>query len=473
MNFNKKNKKKKLKFNLLEFFENLSFKDRTKITQALRAHSEQKKISLKEGKYNEVIPNEVRGDIKKFSETHNKVFQKFKEKKDENDKFSNKYKIFYLDPEKTKNNEIFYDLLSNYRERNYIIPDININLFDPSPLLMDNNRIVDFAKVSNDIRSYDKSLIYLEKLNQFTQERLAVENRIMPTKDRIKVKRSISHDYNPINSNTEGNNIKHRKEECKDIKDTITLEKNPSLTLRKDSNFISNNEKPHIFNEFSRNINRKTSLIQYLDSKSTEQNPVETNKLRVLKSETKQSFSSIDALKKFKTNLSRNFPKNLITEKKPVSPILVRRNSLINPEFNIQFQKKSIQKDIEDKIKSHVNHDLESIYESSKNKDHDYQKTVDYLIKTTGKNRTVYIEGLKTKLDPNENIKTIFDTKNLVNNCNLNEIHRNFVSKLGSLEINKGFLNNIRYRFYKFRDIDANINKLEYQMIKKLNYNKK
>ena len=112
--------------------------------------------------------------------------------------------------------------------------------------------------------------------------------------------------------------------------------------------------------------------------------------------------------------------------------------------LNMMNERDKTNKDIEDKLKNHFSPELDNIYEMSKSKDHDFRKTVDFLMKTTGKNKSGFVEGMRTKLDPNEIVKSITETKNIVNSVNIYETHKNFISKLGLFNINKENLNNIR-----------------------------
>ena len=101
----------------------------------------------------------------------------FNEIKEENDNFASRFKQTekieeFTNSKKPKNlkktDETFHDLIINYKNMGYKIPDLstNHNLFKQSPLLLENHKIEDYYRYffkTNEI--VDKSSNFLMKLN--------------------------------------------------------------------------------------------------------------------------------------------------------------------------------------------------------------------------------------------------------------------------------------------------------------------
>ena len=434
---------------IFDNIEKLSFKDRTQISCAIRSHSEQKLISIKQGKYIKIIPKKVRKDIKKFNQDHNKVFKHYKIIKTENDNFSTKYKNFYTSKENKDKNFLFNDLISKYHEKGYKAIDINIELFEPSALLLETNKIFDFSKLVDNLRSYEKDQFYLEKLNKVVQDKLSSDSK----KSTLSTKKTDTKSLTVPKTQSDLSKLNLNKKTDSNNQIDLLLENDILKRTIESNGFI---KKMHSgATEISRNKNIRTSLMHYIENQTSDNRIYSDTK-------NQQSFSqpykiqtgsssimnqSPDIVSKKASNFLKK-PKLKKIEKnnmKPISPSLNRKISSFNIDMlNMMNERDKANKDIEDKLKNHFSPELDNIYEMSKSKDHDFRKTVDFLMKTTGKNKSGFVEGMRTKLDPNEIVKSITETKNIVNSVNIYETHKNFISKLGLFNINKENLNNIR-----------------------------
>ena len=136
--------------------------------------------------------------------------KEYKEIREENDNFTEKYNLAKQRNPANAKNEIntvsafqstFVDLISRYNIKGIKVPDLSIknNLFQPSPILMDNDRIVDYYRLGDNQKTYTKDLNFLLKLNTSVNEKMLKDekklkffnNNIMPSNKKIDPKKDI------------------------------------------------------------------------------------------------------------------------------------------------------------------------------------------------------------------------------------------------------------------------------------------
>jgi hypothetical protein len=135
--------------------------------------------------------NNFIGQVISFNEKFEKNMENYKSIKEENDYFSYKYENTKNLNIKEKSSEIisgpqetFFDLICKYNEKGYKIPDLSVkkNLFEPSPLLMEDNKISDFYKLklrnsgdNTSTSSHKKDIFFLHNFQLSINERLVSE----------------------------------------------------------------------------------------------------------------------------------------------------------------------------------------------------------------------------------------------------------------------------------------------------------
>lgn len=106
--------------------------------------------------------------------------------KEENTEFLSSYRKAASQAERTKKKnkewtgpfEAFLDLIAMYKERGYAIPDLSVknNLFEPSPLLMENKNIVNYYKSNlvnkNSRENFEDDLILISKFIELINGRI-------------------------------------------------------------------------------------------------------------------------------------------------------------------------------------------------------------------------------------------------------------------------------------------------------------
>ena len=131
--------------------------------------------------------------------------------REENDRFLNKYKIAKTFKLKNKTVEglpissfqiTFADLINKYNKKNYKVSDLSLknNLFQPSPLLMENNKIVDYYRFGNLCEIYDKDLNFLNKTTAQLFEKSEKEG-IKKTNFKTRMAKTSSNFENDLKSN--------------------------------------------------------------------------------------------------------------------------------------------------------------------------------------------------------------------------------------------------------------------------------
>ena len=110
----------------------------------------------------------------------------YNELREENDNFSKSYNLAKTFKFKTKTDKIvtassfqmtFVDLINKYEEKQYKVTDLSLknNLFEPSPLLLENNKIVDYYRFGDNTKIYEKDLKFLVKTNAQINDK-AIDN---------------------------------------------------------------------------------------------------------------------------------------------------------------------------------------------------------------------------------------------------------------------------------------------------------
>jgi hypothetical protein len=119
-----------------------------------------------------------------------KYYNKLKE---ENDNFLAKYKQAKDRVEERRKNSknkatsfelTFEDLLSKYKEKGYKTTDLSLKnkLFEPSALLLENNKIVPNYKILQNTATYTKDLSYLQRIGGSMTEKLLTDEKIISSK---------------------------------------------------------------------------------------------------------------------------------------------------------------------------------------------------------------------------------------------------------------------------------------------------
>lgn len=142
----------------------------------------------KKEKFNEleeITTNNLVDKVRHFNTQYHENMEEYKELKEENEFFSKSYQITKKQFEESQRNRkglmganlTFSDLITKYKNMNYKIPDLTVkrNLFEPSPLLMEDNKILNYYKGKIGIKKemQDKDSFFLENLNYIFVEKLA------------------------------------------------------------------------------------------------------------------------------------------------------------------------------------------------------------------------------------------------------------------------------------------------------------
>ncbi len=132
--------------------------------------------------------------IKKIESKEDEEKMKYYNKlKEENDNFLAKYKQAKDKVEERRKNsknkatsfeKTFEDLLSKYKEKGYKTTDLSLKnkLFEPSALLLENNKIVSNYKILQNTETYNKDLSYLQRIGGSMTEKLLTDEKIITNK---------------------------------------------------------------------------------------------------------------------------------------------------------------------------------------------------------------------------------------------------------------------------------------------------
>ena len=158
--------------------EKMDFRRKKKLLNALSTNLMKNLINK-----NNTAVNEQGNLIKKFHKDLEANIEQFKQIKNDNDYFHNKYNDYITRKEEKesrmkeyiefKSHEIpFIDIIKEYKAKDYKIPDTSTkkNLFEASSLLMENNKIIDYLDFSKDKSIYNKDLLYMNKIKHLCDD---------------------------------------------------------------------------------------------------------------------------------------------------------------------------------------------------------------------------------------------------------------------------------------------------------------
>lgn len=180
-----------------------------------------------------------------------KYYNKLKE---ENDNFLSKYKQAKVRVEERRKNsknkatsfeKTFEDLLSKYKEKGYKITDLSLKnkLFEPSALLLENNKIVSNFKILQNTNTYTKDLSFLQRISGSMTEKLLTDEKL------------ITHKHTDINTNPLITDILIKPTSKKHL--LMEIKENEQY-IEDAQNFIDSNEFRQIY-ELQPHLDLKTS----------------------------------------------------------------------------------------------------------------------------------------------------------------------------------------------------------------------
>ena len=157
------------------------------VDKALRNHSEEikdhEKGSNQEDSSVTVSRDYFTTHLKEFNNDLNDNKKFYMVLKEENDDFLEKYKKSVRkqkdEGSRASFHTTFLDLLHLYKNnKGYAIKDLSVknDLFDQSPLLLGNNKIIPYLKMIGDVSIYLNDMKYLEGLNELVVEKLNNES---------------------------------------------------------------------------------------------------------------------------------------------------------------------------------------------------------------------------------------------------------------------------------------------------------
>jgi len=375
------------------------------------------------------------------------------------------------------------DLITKYKQKNYKVRDLSLknNLFEPSPLLMENNKIVDEYRFGDNAKIYMKDLKFVMKTtNQLYDNKSDLEE----LKDKMS-----SRDIKAYQKLDEAEKSKTKLEYLDNIKatkqyirqSTIMIQDNEFKTLfdesksnalkpstQKINNFTSRNspkpkrqrvKKPVFLPvvKYNKKLldNSKEELTQN-SILTTENSTVYTNTITSMGSEKKQNRTRTTTVY---TNTTPGNDKKLTNR-----TILVKENDLALSENEEENVKKKIVEDINNRIEEKYSkiRNLENTFDKVVSEREPVNTILNYYEKELGKDRKHIEDSLNRKLEPSDIMKFIQELKNKVNSLDLYETYEKFASRYGNIIVNSDDFN-------KIKEFDNNINKMDLMLVKKLN----
>ena len=306
----------------------------------------------------------------------------------------------------------FGDLISNYKDKGYKISDLSTkkSLFEPSPLLLDNNKIFNNSDIGHLNKIYQKDLSYLHKIGGMMQEKFIIENNFSsPPSHMIK--------DNILKSNYQNEYIGHNKTITELVDEIREKEKYLNDTRR----FINSNEYKHIYDLQHLNNNDKKIIDSYQSKKSILNNSnlfseekesrryrrnripkpnqiyktfVYSKKLKKFHALEDKSDSSIiqetendkDKFKKYKSNISTKESQNSLNILSSFD------SSLYSNRITTRDNRQEIIEEVENSIKSRINPDLELILDKIQKKEFNKDTLIKYFVKQ-GKDKDLLEEN--------------------------------------------------------------------------------
>lgn len=372
--------------------------------------------------------NKITNDLKDFNKDFESNMKVYKEISQENDVFAKKYKMAKgkndlnkKDFSSTSNfQKTFADLIANYKEHGYKIPDLSVKkkLFERSPLLIENDKIVRYYLLGDYRDIYKKDLRFTTKLNNLINQRIAKEERILGLRE------AENKSSNRTEVTNEENRVKTIKNLVKDVKSNEEqLARSKSLVetgafkqlfeLKKGKNsriFIQNDNIRHNKDKGKEPIKGHHNEKTRKESKKN----IETNKQSITRQSLpkfvkKQTIKSIQNDESMKSISIRNLfnpsetarirdistiNSSIYTDKSKtmknfnIDPNIVRMNSLGRNSSLIEFEsqdilpkdKEDIKNDIENAIswKQREMEELNNVYEKIVGKDDVKKIIIDY-----------------------------------------------------------------------------------------------
>jgi hypothetical protein len=245
--------------------------------------------------------------------------------------------------------ETFRDLINKYKDRGYKIPDLSVrhNLFQPSPLLLENHKISDFYKFmkkGQDVN--DKNVHFLLKINKMLNEKgndasrnvidqnsefaKKVERRrtlfkLSTHNNLIDVDDGVNHNHN--------HNYKKENEELekynKTMKNIITTNEFGSAFGNGGKNFILKHLKSSYPEAGSKSRNISSNIFGQKTSSSA---IALENQSTKNKTASKNNVNNFNTQTKIKSDMDSNF--TLGSPKKNVSPIINLKSNLLSYKKN-------------------------------------------------------------------------------------------------------------------------------------------
>jgi hypothetical protein len=394
---------------------------------------------------------------------------------------------------------IFSELMLKYKEKGYHnVRDIKqkTNLFEVSPLLLPNNKILDFYKLGDNYKHYSKDLDYTKKLKKMVNEKYLNDGRVKTVnfKERFNLAQLLTEPNYP-NQKTVKELVKEMHLNKDSIKQAVNILANKELkTIFSEFNHSTQNESiSDTYNKTTQDVGKSNSKFLVTSKTINQSNETKKRKQNTysLKNKSLMAITSSYLIDTETNDLDKlnQTPIKKKNQSKFSSSLfsLVKDNAKSNSSTKKQNRKRlnfseitispvmdDEKRKIKDKIEAKINikrmPELDKIQEKINNKEPVNKDIIDYLVEKGGKDRTIIEDGLKKKIGPNDVMKYIADIKSKVLLVDFNESYKNFTSKLGILDINMNNLAKIRYVFeLNISELDKKIYRLDYQLVKDLN----
>lgn len=205
-----------------------------------------------------------------YEEMHeeNQIFSRFYQKIEEIRNQADKKKLDKV----SKIESTFSELINKYKDRGYKIPDLSLknNLFDPSPLLLENTKINDFYKYkTKEAINKDKDHEFIDKVLNVIEEK-CVDNNIANKGKNNKGHSGESHQINktlPSSLERRTSLVLGRRLSVKTHSQSIIPPKEPDVEKENEKLIKENLKKRILVNEYSDKVkNKKQSNIKSMPS---------------------------------------------------------------------------------------------------------------------------------------------------------------------------------------------------------------
>ncbi len=416
------------------------------LTYNLRSYLNQKKDKTKKGPLNTFEEREkTRFILKAFKEDQKENNEKYKKMHEENKIFTESYKLFDKIRTKKKYNEVtFKELIAEYKQKNYKIPDLTSkhNLFEESPLLLNKSKIFDYYKYNQyrddinlnstkvKLNKSEKCKKYMDKIEGVIRDHNLFHNNKKDTRYdyHMKIKtllteqdeKKYNNNYSEFKSFSEyKNEINKLESDIEDIKNGIermeeerinSLSAKRSNSLKKVTiSYSSKYQQPIRKNTFQR---QKTMVIRH---ESSNLQLAKKFNLDFLKE--KEEINNNKTAIKSRNNLKITF--QLINDNNNNKNI-VNKNENNNKKNNVNKNNNNNNKNnnnksnSEHKLNNYLNYSNDSNEENNETNKNNYFNSTRSTFQTTGfsfrnntkiKSRNQIIPNLKTGMTENSKIK--------------------------------------------------------------------